>query len=211
MNPLSLWLLALAPATSSSAPPAPVVSSPNWNASLAAATQASYLPTPFEYTYIDVAYQSIDLDGNNPKLDGLVFRGSFDVTDNIRLLMSFGDASSTTGSVENTLRDYSLGFGMHGSYNSWLDVVGNFEWIRREFSGTVDGRHKGWVAGVGVRMLPVRVLEIDATLLYQNSVDNEGGGQLGGLWNFSQFVGLRVAGMAIGDGTRYWGGLRFSL
>lgn len=217
MTPLFVWLLALAPAVPAvSSPSAPATTAPSvgaldWNMSLAVATQASYQHTPFEYTYIDVVYQSIDQGDSQPKQDGLAFRGSFDVTDNIRLLAGFGEASSDSSAGEDTLRDYSLGFGMHGSYNAWLDVIGNFEWVRREFSGTTEGRHKGWLAGVGVRMLPFRQLEIDALAMFQNSVENEGGAQLGAVWNFTPYVGLRAAGMVLGDETRYWGGLRFSL
>ena len=205
MNPLFVWLLALAPAvpaavsTATPSHAAPAATSRNWNLSLAAVTQASYQHTPFEYTYIDVAYQSLDRGGVQPKQDGLGFRGSFDVTDNIRLLASFSEADASTAAGKDTLRDYSLGFGMHGSYNSWLDVIGNFEWVRREFSGISGGRHKGWVAGVGVRMLPLRVLELDALALFRNSVEDDGGGQLGAVWHVTPNVGLRAAGMALGD------------
>jgi hypothetical protein len=211
MNLLSLWLLALSSTTTTPAPTSTVAAAPNWNSSLTVAVQASYLPTPFEYSYIDVLYQNIDRGDGVPEQDGLAFRGSFDVTDNIRLLMSYGEASSTTNGVKDKLNDYSIGFGMHGSYNRWLDVIGNFEWVRRELSGTIDGRHKGWVAGVGVRLLPFRSLEVDATALFQNSASNDGGGQLGAVWNISRYVGVRGAGMVLGDETRYWGGLRFSL
>ncbi|MCB9904226.1 MAG: hypothetical protein H6831_07450 [Planctomycetes bacterium] len=216
MTPLLVWLLALAPAAPHAesvtpAPSSPLAARPDWNLSLVVATQASYVPTPFEYTYVDVLYQSIDRDGGLPKQDGLGVRGSFDVTDNIRLLASFGKSSANTPAGKDELREYSLGFGMHGSYNEWLDVIGNFEWVRREFRGISQGRHKGWLAGVGVRMLPAPKLEIDVLALFLNSVEDDAGAQLGAVWNFTPYVGARVAGTVLGDETRYQGGLRFSL
>lgn len=213
--PLCLFVLAPAtPATSlaSSATPTPhSFAAPNWNAAVAATTQASFSQTPFEYTYIDVVYQGLDRGNGAPDQDGIAFRGSFDVTDNIRLLASFGEAGGDTPAGKDKVRDYSIGFGMHGSYNAWLDVIGNFEWVRRDFSGVSEGRHKGWIAGVGARMLPVRTLEVDALLLFQNSAEDDVGAQLGGVWNFSPYVGLRLTGASIGDETRYTGGLRFSM
>jgi hypothetical protein len=209
----SLLILALAFSVPNPNEPAPAVlpTAANWNHALVGATRSTYSTTPFEYSYIDVAYQSLDRGNGLPKQDGLAFRGSFDFTDNIRLLASFGEASAHTPAGKDTVRDYSLGFGMHGSYNDWLDVIGNFEWVRREFSGISQGRHKGWMAGVGVRMLPFRTLEVDATALFLNSVEDDAGGQLGAVWNITPYVGLRAAGLSIGDETRYWGGLRFSL
>ena len=209
MIPLQFFLLSAIPSltpTALSEPATPVVA-PNWSASLAAATQASYSLTPFDYSYIDVSYLVVDDGSAYGDHRGFGVRGSFDVTDNIRLLASFGD----TQSGEDKLRDYSLGFGMHGSYNRWLDMIGNFEWTRREFRGAREGRHKGWIAGVGIRLLPVDAFELDATLLFQNSVEEEVGGQVEGLWHFSDYVGLRLAGLVLGDETRYAAGLRFSL
>lgn len=175
------------------------------------AAQASYLPTPFEYSYIDVAYLAIDEGNGAPDRDGFAFRGSFDVTDNIRLLASVGQATANTDAGEDRVNDYSLGFGLHGSYNDWLDLVGDFEWTRREFRGVVDGRHKGWLAGIGVRALPVRELELDGRVLFRNSAENDVGAQLGLVWHWHEYVGLRLAGLTIGDERQYWAGLRFSL
>ncbi len=175
-----------------------------------AAAQASYLPTPFDYSYVDVAYLRIDAGGGAPERDGFAFRGSFDVTDNIRLLASAGQAKANTSAGEDRVNDYSLGFGLHGAYNDWVDVVGDFEWTRREFRGVVEGRHKGWLLGVGVRALPVRELEFDARVLFRNSADNDVGGQLGAVWHWHDYVGLRLAALGIGDERQYWAGLRFS-
>ena len=152
-----------------------------------------------------------DADGSGTDREGFAFRGSFDVTDNIRALTSIGQANGKTPAGDDKVTDYSLGFGLHGSYNHWIDVIGNFEWTRREFRGVVEGRHKGWLAELGVRALPLDALEFDAAVLFQNSAENDIGGSLGLVWHWHDYVGFRAFGMRVGDESRYTAGLRFSL
>ena len=205
MNPTPLLLIAAASGAANEASPhafaTPVVTT----------TQASYLPTPFDYSYIDVLYQSIDGEGGVPTREGFAFRGSFDVTDNIRLLAGIGQATGKTPAGDDKVSDYSLGFGLHGSYDHWLDVVGNFEWTRREFRGVVQGRHKGWLAKLGLRALPVDFLEVEGGVLFQNSAENDIGGELGLVWHWHDYVGFRANAFRIGEETRFTAGLRFSL
>ena len=207
MTPQAILLLA---AVATPAAPAPSPTAPAVPPLTAAPAQASYLPTPFDYTFIEVGYQLLDAGDGAPDREGLFTRGSFDVTDNIRLLLGYANARGATALGSSDATDYFIGVGLHDSWNDWLDVVGNFEWTRRELRGVPSGRQKGWVASVGVRALPIPAFELDASVLYRNSSENDGGAQVGLVWHWHDYIGLRLATARIGDEQRSWAGLRFS-
>jgi len=149
----------------------------------------------FNYTYLQISYGNVDLDGVSVDGDGLGIDGSFGITENLNIVGGYqtADFDSLVDADE-----WFIGLGVHTPISETLDVVGSVSYIDVEIDvlGFPVAADDGFGLSVGLRAAVTSKVEVDAGISYvdlSDSGDDTGFGA-GVLYNFTEMFSVGLSG-----------------
>jgi long-subunit fatty acid transport protein len=183
------------------------------------ATGAMFAAVPFaaqadslRYSYWQLGYVGVDIDGLNDQVDGWAVGLSYEVTDRIFVDAGYTDVGATEAGIDIDEQDLSLGVGYAYPISPNNDLIGRIGYVRAEgeVEGFGSGSDDGYSVGVGWRTRPLDAIELEAAVNY---VDLSDAGDttsfgLGAFWYFTPQVALAVSGAYNDDATSYLIGVR---
>lgn len=176
----------------------------------------------FDYSYADLTYYYNDSDFVDG--DGFNVRLSFAVHEYVQLRGSFTHAALDSfdpkpgPDVNNVDKDeFGIGFGVNYSLTDWLDAIGGWEYVIESFSKDKNNTEEGYRFDVGVRVQPMKRLELTAGYLYQDTSPNTRNSSRNGFFigptiqiakKFAIVARTHMADADDGDEKEYFVGLR---
>ena len=164
------------------------------------------------YSYWQLGYVSVDIDGLSTELDGWGVGLSYEVTDRIFINAGYTDIGSTISGLDIDEQDLTLGVGYAYPITPHNDLIGRVGYVRAEaeLGGFGDASDDGYSLGVGWRSRPLDPIELEAAVNY---VDLSDAGDttsfgLAGFWYFTPQVALAIGGTYSDDATSYTIGVR---
>lgn len=144
----------------------------------------------FEFTYADIEFDDINVDG-----DALGIGGSYELNEDIYVFGAYQDADLDF-SVDVT--SFGIGVGYHTPLSGVVDLVANvsYQWVEVDVPGFGDEDEDGFGLGVGVRFAATSEVELNAGIGY---VDLGDGGDdttlsVGALYNFTDAFTAGIGG-----------------
>jgi outer membrane usher protein FimD/PapC len=183
------------------------------------ATGAMFAAVPFAaqadslgYSYWQLGYASVDVDGLTDQMDGYAVGLSYEVTDRIFINAGYSDVGSTEAGFDIDEQDLSLGVGYAYPLTPNNDLIGRIGYVRAEaeIESLGSGSDDGYSLGVGWRGRPLDSIELEAAVNYidlSDAGDTTSFG-LGAFWYFTPQVALAVGGSYNDDATSYTIGVR---
>lgn len=174
---------------------------------LAVAPMAVSAASP-SYNYVDVGYVSADLD-NGPSLDGYGLEGSFAINENFHVVAGYAEVSKSPF----TLTTGSVSLGYNYAMTSTTDLVARAGWVngRVKVSGFGSESDNGWGAQAGVRSMLSEQFELNGFVNYVDIFDDSDTSlEVGGVYHFTEVVGLGASVDFADDVTTWFVGLRLS-
>ena len=164
--------------------------------------------TMLRYTYLELGYQTTEIDELGEDADGLRGRASLGL---LGFLYVFGDYRNSSTDITDTDTDsFSLGVGGHFGLTKSLDLLGEGAWLYSDTDGF--DADNGWTAFAGARWLAVPWYKggleinggfrwIDIANVYSD--DTNGAWELGGRVHFLTMlsVGARYTFLENSDST----------
>lgn len=122
----------------------------------------------FSYTFLEVGYERMEVDGISDHADGIGARGKFAIADNVHLL---GGAHSVAFD-DVDFDSWSAGLGYNRAVGPNVDFVGSLSYVHADLSFNnpafggfgVDG--DGYRADVGLRGVVAPAIELDGGIRY---------------------------------------------
>jgi len=136
---------------------------------LLAATPLAAMADDMSYSYVDLGYAQLDIDGVGPSADGFGLRGSIGFAQNW-----FAFAGYTAESVQGIDIDtISVGVGGHYGFTDNLDLVGRLGYfeINLDAGGGLNADDNGYLADVGLRGRVGDAVELEGGLHYTDLSD----------------------------------------
>jgi hypothetical protein len=138
----------------------------------------------FSWTYAEVNYLWRDSNAADKTLDGVEFRGSFEIMLNFFLQASYARLSSGID-----LDEYGVGLGYHFPIGSTFDLYGTASYAKEDFSGGGPD-DDGALLAAGTRWRMLEKLELNGELEWANVHTSAGGVQVGARWYLMDMLSL---------------------
>jgi len=120
--------------------------------------------TDFKYSYIEGAYQDIDLDG----LDGEAYKvsGSYNLNSNINVIGEYtnGEITNPMGGSDLNFDEAAIGLGYHTGISSATDFTANIKLVAHD--NDLTGDDTGYGVGVGIRHMLTDKIEVGSNIDY---------------------------------------------
>ena len=136
---------------------------------LLAATPLAAMADDMSYSYVDLGYAQLDIDGVGPSADGFGLRGSIGFAQNW-----FAFAGYTAESVQGIDIDtISVGVGGHYGFTDNLDLVGRLGYfeINLDAGGGLNADDNGYLLDAGLRGRVGDAVELEGGLHYTDLSD----------------------------------------
>lgn len=163
----------------------------------------------FNYTYLQVTYGNVDLDGATVNGDGLGLSGAFGITDSLHIVGGY--QTTDFGSFAN-VDQWSLGLGVHSSLTDSLDAVAEVSYVNATLdpAGFPSLSDDGFGLTVGGRLSVTPLVEINAGISYVDLSDSGSNTGFGGgvLFNLMDNFSVGLAGSWDDDASVYSLGAR---
>jgi hypothetical protein len=160
------------------------------------------------YNYVDIGYASVDLD-DGPSLDGYGLDASIALNDNFHLVAGYAEVSKSPV----TLTTGTVGLGYNYAMTGTTDLVARVAWVnaRLKASGLGSASDDGWSAQAGARSMLTEQFELNGFINYVDVFDDsETSLEFGGVYHFTEVVGLGASVDFADDATSWFVGLRLS-
>lgn len=169
------------------------------------------------YNYVDVGYVETDIDGVDPKLDGFLLRGSLELGSNAFLFADYVDQSVEESGARLDGESIGVGVGYAWPFAEKMDLFGRIGYVRSEVTLRGMGERisfddDGYTLGVGIRALPVELLELEGTVNYVDLSDSGDDTSLGvaARWIITPQFALGVEAGFADDAKSYGIGFRWT-
>ena len=142
---------------------------------------SSVISREISYDFIQGTYSSVtdsSLPGSDVDGDGLGISGSLGITQNLALTAGFNATSfDSYQGIDIDTSEFVLGITLHAPIAVGTDVVANFSALKAKVEVTGDARSfdendTGIVAGIGLRHLATKSIEVDVGFSYTDVFDD---------------------------------------
>lgn len=178
-------------------------------AGAAAANESSGGPT---YTYAEVGYLNLDVDGGG-SLDGLRIGGSIAINPEFHILADYLRVSDGPLMLDGT----TLAAGFNMPLSGTTDFVARLGWVRAgaEFDmgaplGTLSDSDDGWMVQAGLRSMVSSELELNAFVTHTDVAGSDTAFSIGAVYSFTHAFGVFGNAEFADGGTLASVGVRFS-
>jgi hypothetical protein len=152
---------------------------------------------PFNYSYVEIAYDELDLDRpGDADGDGLTLSGSFEINEDWHAVASYGEADLDGGIDIDT---WTIGAGYRYPLRDNIDLYGRVLYVSSELdAGPFDGDEDGLGLQVRLRARMSDVFELEGGIQHFDVGDSDTSLQAGARYHFTEefsaAIGLTFAG-----------------
>lgn len=134
-----------------------------------AATLSTANATDFNYSYVEGAYQDIDLNGVDS--EAFDFLGSYDVVPGFNVIAGYatGKTDNMAGGSDLDFDTLSLGLGYHAPVAENTDFTANLKLIKQDMD--LVGDDTGYGFGIGVRHMLTDTIEVGSNIDFVDIYD----------------------------------------
>jgi hypothetical protein len=167
------------------------------------------------YTYVELGYQTADIDALGEDADGLIGRGSLGLLGFLHVFVDYRNAS--TDITDTSSDTWALGVGGHFGFTETLDGVGEVSWLYSDTDGF--DSDSGWAAFAGARWICLpwdgggievnggfRWIDIENVF----SDDSNGAWEAGARLHFLKFLSVGLGYAFVEDDSQWKVDARFS-